>query len=168
MKIKGEDINIFEDLFMLLPVHLLNQVLELKESQQSPLWHPEGSVYVHTKIVVERLLPTNDINLVIAAIYHDSGKPSTSKINKHGNICNHGHEAVSAGFVKRDKAFIEELGGDFDEILGIVINHDRYKDMRKMRKFKQDKMRALPYFKKLVLFGAADTMVEHEDGLITE
>jgi poly(A) polymerase len=168
MKIKGKNIIIFEDLFEFLPEHLLKQVMELKESQQSPLWHPEGSVYVHTKIVVERLLPTDDLNLVIAGVFHDLGKFSTAKINKKGNICNHGHEAVSANFVKRDKEFIESLGGDYDEILGIVENHDRYKVMSNMRKSKQEKMRALPYFKKLVLFGPADTMTDHGEKLITE
>ena len=40
----------FEDLINRLPSVLVNA---LKKSMQDPIWHPEGSVYKHLKLVFE-------------------------------------------------------------------------------------------------------------------
>jgi len=74
----------------------------LKGVPQDPRWHPEGDVYVHTAMVVDRAaeiarsLPSEQAEcLVFAALCHDLGKPATTAVEAD-RIRSLGHEAVSA------------------------------------------------------------------------
>lgn len=58
-------------------------ILSMKQTQQNPLWHGEGDVWTHTKMVCEELgveeefrnLPENQQQMVfLAALLHDIGK----------------------------------------------------------------------------------------------
>lgn len=65
------------------------EIYALAHCEQDPEWHPEGSVYTHTKHVLDKAveiaerenLDTQDrLILVFAALCHDFGKPSTTKM----------------------------------------------------------------------------------------
>ncbi len=58
-------------------------ILTMKQTKQNPLWHGEGDVWTHTKMVCEELvteeeyrnLPQNQQQIVfLAALFHDIGK----------------------------------------------------------------------------------------------
>ncbi len=51
---------------------------------QDPDWHPEGDVWIHTRLVVDaaarlRAGDADDVALMLGALCHDLGKPSTSE-----------------------------------------------------------------------------------------
>lgn len=67
--------------------------------EQDPIWHAEGDVYTHTKMVVEAILklpefislPIQDKHiLVTSALLHDVEKRSTTTI-EDGHVRTHGH-----------------------------------------------------------------------------
>ncbi len=67
----------------------------LKDCPQDPTHHQEGDVYTHTKLVCEALpnlpefqkIPENEqVILLAACLFHDTGKPSTTKHNDGGSI----------------------------------------------------------------------------------
>lgn len=68
---------------------------------QSPVWHPEGSVWTHTKLVMDYAAAQeydNDdhrVTLVLAALLHDIGKPETTVI-ENDRITSRDHAAVGA------------------------------------------------------------------------
>lgn len=151
-------INNFKQLFKLLPNELQKRVMGLYKIPQNPKWHPEGNTLKHTIVVVNRALKYDDIDLAIAAMFHDIGKDETYKPHpKTGLPTAYGHEKISANLVKKYKKWIESMGGNFDDIYYIVKNHMRYKQLGVMKQTKVDMLKSNPAFDKLCKFGNCDT-----------
>jgi putative nucleotidyltransferase with HDIG domain len=75
-------------------------VSALKSCPQDPIYHAEGDVWTHTKLVCEALvsqsawqsLPELDrATLFLAALFHDIAKPSVTAIDENGRISSKGH-----------------------------------------------------------------------------
>lgn len=67
---------------------------------QEPAWHPEGDVWIHTMMVIdqaakivrrEALASREALGVMLGALCHDLGKPSTTEFIE-GRIRSHGHE----------------------------------------------------------------------------
>jgi len=81
----------------------------LENVDQSPIYHKEGNVLIHTKMVLECLvgnLEWRDIadepkmTLFLAAIFHDLGKLTATKY-ENGNITSKGHSAAGARMARK-------------------------------------------------------------------
>lgn len=93
---------------------------ELQFTEQSPVHHPEGNVWNHTLLVVDEAAKRKNqcrtpAAFMWAALLHDIGKPSTTKI-RHGKITSYDHDKVGAKlayqFLSRftkDQFFIESV-----------------------------------------------------------
>lgn len=73
-----------------------SMLLELKETPQSKRYHPEGSVWNHTMMVVDEAAKRkreskSGQTLMWAALLHDIGKPGTTKIKKE-KITSYNHD----------------------------------------------------------------------------
>lgn len=93
--------------FLEYPFSMLNA---LKNAEQSPKFHPEGSVWNHTLLVVDqaaqRRKESSDPRAFMwAALLHDIGKPSTTAV-RNGRITSYNHDA--AGAILTEK-FLEEF-----------------------------------------------------------
>ena len=148
----------FNQMYKMAPVEIQKLLDKCADTPQSEKWHPEGDVLKHIKIVYERAKATGDLDLVIAAIFHDLGKVPTTKLNKHGSWAAHGHEVVSARLVKEHKKWIGSIGGRHMKVYEIVKEHMRIKQMSKMRPHKQQALREHRFFKELQLFTKCDDM----------
>ena len=81
----------FDELYNEAPKELQQVIDKMEYSEQDPGWHPEGNSLVHAKIVYNRSLESNDIDLIMAAFFHDLGKATTTHKNKRGSWSAHGH-----------------------------------------------------------------------------
>lgn len=79
---------------------------------QDPEWHPEGDVFVHTRLTVDRARESIDelgysrqVTVMLAALAHDFGKPATTEFIE-GRLRSRGHEA--AGVVPAE-SFLERI-----------------------------------------------------------
>ena len=72
----------------------------LKDCPQDPVFHAEGDVHIHTRMVVEVLLadpawaclpPPDRQSLFWAALLHDVAKPATTRIEPDGRVVAPGH-----------------------------------------------------------------------------
>lgn len=96
---------------MALSPYILLQ--RLQTTEQSPLHHPEGSVWNHTLMVVEQAAKQKRNSkaptiFMWAALLHDIGKPPTTKKRK-GKITSYNHEKVGETLSREFlSAFIED------------------------------------------------------------
>ena len=91
---------------------LFPEVAGLIGVQQDPEWHPEGDVFIHTLLTVDRARELIDdlsypkqVTVMLAAVAHDFGKPATTEFLE-GRWRSRGHE--DAG-VAPTKAFLDRL-----------------------------------------------------------
>ena len=147
----------FKSLFRKMPSDLQKRVYNLKNFGQRVDKHPEGNVLKHTITVVNRSIKDDDIDIAIAAMFHDIGKDETAGIHpKKGHITHFGHEKVSASLVKKYRKFIESVGGNTANVFYIVKNHMKYKQLSVMRPKKVDKVKSFRAFDKLGKFSKHD------------
>ena len=94
---------------------LFPEVEALKGVEQEKEWHPEGDVFTHTLLVCDRareLVEDLDyprrVTVMLAALCHDFGKPSTTGL-VDGRVRSRGHEeageAPTLSFLDRLKIF---------------------------------------------------------------
>ncbi|HEV8169299.1 MAG TPA: HD domain-containing protein [Pyrinomonadaceae bacterium] len=77
---------------------LFPEIQSLIGVPQDPEWHPEGDVFVHTKLVADRARELIDdlsyprqVTVMLAALAHDFGKPATTEFID-GRLRSRGHE----------------------------------------------------------------------------
>lgn len=77
--------------------YIIPELLDLDGpgGDQDPIWHPEGNVWAHTRLVVQGLIGSPFV-LVLGGLLHDIGKPATQERWSNGRISNHGHAEVGA------------------------------------------------------------------------
>ena len=73
---------------------------ELKETPQNPVHHPEGNVWNHTLLVIDKAASRRDESrnprvFMWAALLHDIGKPATTMM-RDGRLTAYGHDKVGA------------------------------------------------------------------------
>jgi tRNA nucleotidyltransferase (CCA-adding enzyme) len=107
----------------------------LYECPQDPEWHPEGNVWIHTLMVIDKARQLNaDLDrprlatVMLGAVCHDLGKPATTALID-GRVKSPNHEAVGVEPATRilDRLNIHTLD-NFDvrfQVLGIVAEHLR-------------------------------------------
>ncbi len=116
-----QDLGILEKYFPELGV--------LKEIPQSVKWHPEGDVWKHTMLCVDKMvvLLGNDekqnLKYMFAILCHDLGKATTTTTDEDGRIRSTGHEQAG---VELTKTFMYRLTNEHDfieSILPLVAHH---------------------------------------------
>jgi poly(A) polymerase len=118
---------------------LLEQVLpEIAATitcEQSPDYHPEGSVFNHLRLMLQDLPPDADAALPWAVLLHDVAKPVTASADPGtGSIHFYGHEKIGADMAE---AILERLRFPRKEIEAVaeaVRYHMQFKDALQMRK----------------------------------
>ena len=143
----------FRDIWGKMPMDLKKTVYALKDQGQNPTHHPEGNVLKHTIIVTRRALATGDIDLALAAIFHDIGKATTAGTHpKTGKVTHYGHEKDSSEMVKKYGRWITSMGGNPEDVLYLVSQHMRMKVFKDMRPKKQEKFASHKLHGKLTQF----------------
>jgi poly(A) polymerase len=118
---------------------LLEQILpELAATiscEQSPDYHPEGSVFNHIRLMLEKLPPDSNELLPWAVIFHDIAKPVTAERDAAtGAIHFYGHEKVGAEMARAILNRLRFPKKQIDEIAACVLHHMQFKDVKQMRK----------------------------------
>lgn len=112
---------------------LLHEVTEMKGCEQPPDFHPEGDVFVHTRLMLSLLPESVSIPLVFSVLFHDIGKPPTRFRDETGRIRFNGHESVSASMAEEIFERLRFSNDDTEAGLAAIKNHMAFKDVRNMR-----------------------------------
>ena len=112
---------------------LLPELTPLAGCEQEPDWHPEGDVWTHTLMVIDKARELNGdldrpqlITVMLGAVCHDLGKPATTAVID-GRIRSMEHEEAGVAPTLRllDRLNIHTIDG-YDvrtQVVGLVAQH---------------------------------------------
>jgi poly(A) polymerase len=124
---------------------VLPEISAMKGVEQPPEFHPEGDVFVHTLLLLEKLPQPCPVTLAWGALLHDVGKPPTFR-RAPDRIRFDDHVDVG---VKMAEAICERLrfsNEDTKQILSLVDNHMRFGDVERMKASTFKRFIRLPRF----------------------
>ncbi len=118
----------------LLPA-VLPEIARMKGVEQPPQFHPEGDVWIHTLLMLERLPAGVPPTLAWGVLLHDVGKPPTftPPANPEGRIRFDQHVEVGTRMAEEICRRLRFSGNDTEQIAALVANHLRFKDVAEMR-----------------------------------
>lgn len=115
--------------------HVFPELVATITCDQSPNYHPEGSVYNHIHLMLEQLPPDATETLPWAVLLHDIGKPPTATVDeKNGAIHFYGHEKIGADMSREILNRLRFPKKEIDETVACVRQHMQFKDVKEMRK----------------------------------
>jgi len=162
----------FKRIRELAPQEINDYLDKCEQTPQNPKWHPEApnekipyNVLAHIKIVYNRSLLSEDMNLILAALFHDLGKADVTKINKSGNWGSYGHEFISANLVEKYKKWVGGMGGKWKKVHWIVKEHMRIKLIDQMKPAKQELLlnhEWINFLKKFTEYDNMKTLTQEE------
>jgi tRNA nucleotidyltransferase/poly(A) polymerase len=114
--------------------NILPEVSQMHDCEQPPQFHPEGDVYVHTRLMLS-LLPA-DVSplLALSVLLHDIGKPVTYSFDEvDQRIRFNGHDQVGADMATEIMARFRFSNEEIDTVVEAIRNHMVFKDTPNMR-----------------------------------
>jgi tRNA nucleotidyltransferase/poly(A) polymerase len=127
---------------------VLPEISAMKGVPQPPEYHPEGDVWIHTRMMLEGLPPGSWPTLAWGVLLHDVGKPRTfrSASETGDRIRFDGHVDVGvlmAGEICKRLKFSND---DAEQVQALVANHMKFKDVAQMRKSTLKRFVRQPHF----------------------
>lgn len=154
-----KDLRILEKIFPELVV--------LTGIEQSPDWHAEGDVWIHSLETLKHLGENPSANLIWATLLHDLGKPQTQTLPQFAcdRIRFNGHAEVGAKMVEeilKDRfRFGAKVDGDKivnrDFVIWMVANHMKIKELPRMKAKTAKELMNHPAFCDLLKLHYADS-----------
>ena len=115
--------------------HILPELAATVGCEQSPDFHPEGSVFNHLCLMLENLPAGAGASLPWAVLLHDIAKPVTAERDAAtGRIHFYGHEKVGAEMAETILSRLRFPNRQTEEIVACVRHHMQFKDVKQMRK----------------------------------
>ena len=146
---------------------LLRQVLpeidRLHGVEQPPEFHPEGDVWIHTLLLLEKLPMGVSPTLAWGALLHDVGKPATFSHNPPDRIRFNGHVEIGVRIAHEILRRLRFSNEDCEQILSLVENHMRFGDVEKMKASTLKRFFRLPRFEEHLALHRLDCLSSHGD-----
>jgi poly(A) polymerase len=171
----------FELLYQLgLLARILPEVVRLRGVPQPPEFHPEGDVWVHTLLLLEKLGPATDAplpsreasrtvrsTLAWGALLHDIGKPATYQPPNPripgDRIRFNGHVEVGVRIAEEILARLHFSNDDTAQIVALIKNHMRFGDVLQMKQSTLKRFLRLPRFDEHLELHRLDCLSAHGD-----
>ena len=126
---------------------ILPEIEALKGCDQPEQFHPEGDVFVHTRLMLSLLAPEASGPQVLAVLLHDIGKPRVRSFDPvDRRIRFNGHDRVGAEMAEKVMTRLRFPRHEIDQVVDAVSNHMVFKDVRQMRPAKLRRFMARPHF----------------------
>jgi tRNA nucleotidyltransferase/poly(A) polymerase len=142
---------------------LLPEIAAMKGVEQPPQFHPEGDVWIHTRLMIEQLLAGCSPTLAWGVLLHDVGKPPTFKpVAETGDrIRFDGHVDVGVRMAEDICRRLRFSNEEMEQILALVANHMRFKDVEQMRASTLKRFVRLPLFDEHLELHRLDCLSSH-------
>ncbi len=141
---------------------VLPEVLAMKGVEQPPQFHPEGDVFVHTLLLLDKLPYPCPKTLAWGALLHDVGKPATFRVAPD-RIRFDGHVEVGVKMAQEICRRLRFSNEDSEQIMALVDNHMRFADVQKMKESTLKRFMRLPRFDEHMQLHWLDCQSSHAD-----
>ena len=128
---------------------VLPEVNALKGCEQPPAFHPEGDVFIHTRLMLSLLPDVVSVPLVFSVLLHDAGKPRCFSRDpaEDNRIRFSGHEHAGAEMTFQIMERLRFSRAETDATVEAVRQHMAFKDVQHMRVAKLKRFMARPGFR---------------------
>lgn len=143
--------------------HVLPEIARLKGVEQPPQFHPEGDVWTHTLLMLEGLKLACLPALAWGVLLHDVGKPPTfaPPAGPGERIRFDGHVEVGARMAEAICRRLRFSNDDTEQVMALVANHLRFKDVPQMRPATLKRFVRLPRFEEHLELHRLDCLASH-------
>ena len=142
---------------------VLPEIASMKGVEQPPEFHPEGDVWIHTRLMLEQLAKGASPTLAWGVLLHDVGKPPTfQSAEETGDRIRFNHH-VDVG-VKMAEAICQRLrfsNEDTEQIGALVGNHMKFGAVEAMKKSTLKRFVRLPRFDEHLELHRLDCLSSH-------
>ncbi|NOS69067.1 MAG: CCA tRNA nucleotidyltransferase [Verrucomicrobia bacterium] len=115
--------------------HILPELAETITCDQSPDFHPEGTVFAHLCLMLSKLPTDAHPLLPWAVLMHDIAKPVTaSRDPLTGSIHFYEHERIGADMAETILTRLRFPRKQIEDVVVAVRHHMQFKDAKQMRK----------------------------------
>src|SRR5205085_86618 len=125
---------------------ILPELDAMKGVLQPEQFHPEGDVFVHTRLMLSLVPETVSVPLVFAVLLHDVAKPVTATVDKTGRSRFNEHDRIGAQMTEAIMRRLRFSGAEIDATIEMVRQHMVFKDAPNMRVAKLKRFMARPTF----------------------
>jgi poly(A) polymerase len=148
----------------LLP-EVLPEIARMKGVEQPPQFHPEGDVWIHTRMMLEGLKPGCSSTLAWGVLLHDVGKPPTfaPPSGPNGRIRFDRHVEVGTRMAEQICRRLRFSNVDTEQIAALVANHLRFKDVPQMKPATLKRFARLDRFDEHLELHRLDCMSSHRN-----
>ncbi|HET8925094.1 MAG TPA: CCA tRNA nucleotidyltransferase [Candidatus Acidoferrum sp.] len=142
---------------------VLPEIAAMKGVEQPPQYHPEGDVWIHTRLMLEALPLGVSPTLAWGVLLHDVGKPPTFKpaSDTGDRIRFDGHVDVGIRMAEEICRRLRFSNEDTDQILALVENHMKFGAVEEMRPSTLKKFVRLPRFEEHLALHRLDCLSSH-------
>jgi poly(A) polymerase len=137
----------------------------MKGVAQPPQFHPEGDVWIHTRLMLEHLPAGCSPTLAWGVLLHDVGKPPTftPASDDQERIRFDSHVEVGARMAEEICQRLRFPGDDTAQVVALVANHLRFKDVHEMRLSTLKRFVRLPRFEEHLELHRLDCLSSHRN-----
>ena len=139
---------------------VLPEVDRMHGVEQPPEFHPEGDVWIHTLLLLEKLPPHCSRALAWGALLHDVGKPPTFRVAPD-RIRFDGHVEVGTRMAEDICRRLHFSNEDTRQIAALVANHMRFADAERMKESTLKRFMRLPRFDEHLALHRIDCLSSH-------
>ena len=143
-----------------LLAELLPEIAKMKGVAQPPEYHPEGDVWVHTLLLLEKLEAGCSPTLAWGTLLHDVGKPPTYR-EAPDRIRFDGHAEVGTRMAEAILKRLRFPNDESQQVLLLVANHMRFGDVMKMKDSTLKRFFRLPAFEEHLALHRMDCLSSH-------
>jgi len=144
---------------------VLPEIAAMKGVEQPPQFHPEGDVWIHTRMMLEGLPADAPPTLAWGVLLHDVGKPPTfqSAAETGDRIRFNHHVQVGVRMAEAICKRVRFSNEDTEQILALVDNHMKFGAVVEMRASRLKKFVRLPHFDEHLALHRLDCLSSHRN-----
>jgi poly(A) polymerase len=137
---------------------LLPEVAAMKGVPQPPEFHPEGDVWTHTLLMLEKLGRCST-TLALGVLLHDVGKPPTFRVAER--IRFDGHAERGAEMARQILTRLRFSNDEIARVEALVAHHLRFKDVQQMRESTLKRFLRMDHFDEHLELHRLDCVASH-------